>query len=40
LVIQIGRIFVIAFDHMIGRHTSENIKRQYDQIVDRFNVNY
>jgi hypothetical protein len=33
------KILVIAFEYMTGRHTSENIKQQYDMIIDRFNVN-
>jgi len=32
------KIIVIAFEYMAGRHTSDNIKNQYDLIVDRYNV--
>lgn len=32
-------ITVIAFEYMHGRHTAENIKKQFDQFVERFKVN-
>lgn len=33
-------VLVLAFEYMTGRHTSENIKQQFDLIIDRFSVNY
>ena len=32
------RTYVIAFEYVTGRHTAINIKKQYDLILNRFNI--